>query len=107
MTNEISVGARIMLLRTERGFSRETMAELTGISAKFLYEIENDRKGFSSHTLQRMAEVLEVSLDYIMTGQGARRYDDEIFKTIYRFKPGTLEAVDALLKTAYRLTMEH
>ena len=99
MTNEISVGARIMLLRTERGFSRETMAELTGISAKFLYEIENDRKGFSSHTLQRMAEVLEVSLDY--------RYDDEIFKTIYRFKPGTLETVDALLKTAYRLTMEH
>ena len=31
----------------------------------------------------------------------------EIFKTIYRFKPGTLETVDALLKTAYRLTMEH
>ena len=42
MTNEISVGARIMLLRTERGFSRETMAELTGISAKFLYETLNN-----------------------------------------------------------------
>ncbi len=99
-----SVGERIMVLRSERGYTRRTLAEFAGISSKFLYEIETNKKVFSAYTLQGIARALEVSLDYIMTGKGARIYDDIIFDTIYKFKPDTLEAVEELLQTVYKIT---
>lgn len=37
-----SIGERIMILRSERGYTRKTLAELAGISSKFLYEIETN-----------------------------------------------------------------
>ena len=103
MHEKNSIGERIMVLRLERGYSRENLAEIAEISSKFLYEIEMNKKGFSAYTLQKIAESLEVSMDYIMTGKGTRRYDDEIFEVIYRFKPNTLGAVDELLKAAYKI----
>lgn len=98
-----SVGERIMILRNERGYTRKTLAELAGISSKFLYEIEINKKGFSAYTLQGIAKALEVSLDYIMTGKGARAYDDIIFDIVYRFKPDALESVKELLESVYRI----
>ncbi len=62
------VGERIAYLRTANHYTRESFAELVGISPKFLYEIEAGRKGFSADTLCRIASTLGVSCDYIMTG---------------------------------------
>lgn len=100
-----SVGERIMILRNERGYTRKALAEFAGISSKFLYEIETNKKGFSANTLQGIASALEVSLDYIMTGKGARNYDDIIFDTVYKFKPDTLEIVEELLQAVYKITV--
>lgn len=100
---EITVGERIMILRTERQYSREQLAELADISAKFLYEIEVNKKGFSSSTLVRLADALEVSLDYVMLGRGSRKYDDEIITTLEKFRPNTLHSVDRLLKEVYEI----
>jgi len=99
----LTVGERIMILRIDRGYTREQLAELANISDKFLYEIETGKKGFSATTLLNISKALEVSLDYIMTGIGSRKYDDEIAATLEKFKPNTLEMVDRLLKTAYEI----
>ena len=40
------------------------------ISAKFLYEIEMGKKGFSADILCRISRALSVSCDYIMLGEG-------------------------------------
>ncbi|MCI9079368.1 MAG: helix-turn-helix transcriptional regulator [Lachnospiraceae bacterium] len=106
MHEKNTVGKRIMILRQERGYSRETLARLSEISSKFIYEIETDKKGFSAYTLQKIAESLEVSLDYIMTGKNYRIYDEEVFDMIYHFKPNTLEAVKELLKAAYKIAID-
>lgn len=55
-------------MRVVNHYTRETFAELVGISPKFLYEIETGRKGFSASTLYKIASTLGVSCDYIMTG---------------------------------------
>lgn len=65
----IEVGARIRELREIKHFTRETLAEKVHISAKFLYEIESGKKGFSAETLCKLAESLSVSCDYIMMGE--------------------------------------
>ena len=74
------------------------------ISEKFLYEIEMGKKGFSATTLMNICDALEVSLDYIMTGSGVRKYEDEIVATLEKFKPHTLEMINHLLKIAYDLS---
>lgn len=100
----MTAGERIMLLRSDRGYTREQLAGLADISEKFLYEIEMGKKGFSAITLLNLSRALEVSLNYIMTGTGSRKYEDEIVATLEKFKPNSLEMVDRLLKTAYELS---
>lgn len=93
-----------MLLRGNKGYTREQLAGLADISEKFLYEIEMDKKGFSAITLLNLSHALEVSLDYIMTGIGSGEYEDNIITTLRKFKPNSLETVNRLLKTAYELS---
>ena len=101
--SRLTVGERIKMLRSDRGYSREKLAEM---SEKFLYEIETGKKGFSAVTLMKLSSVLEVSLDYIMTGTGSRKYEDEIVATLEKFKPDTLKKVDRLIKTAYEISKD-
>lgn len=63
-----AVGERIAYLRVENHYTREVLAEIIGISVKFLYEIETGKKGFSANTLYNIATSLGVSCDYIITG---------------------------------------
>ncbi len=63
------VGERIRKLREAKKLTRDDMVEKVGISAKFIYEIETGRKGFSAENLCRIAKVLSVSCDYIMFGE--------------------------------------
>lgn len=61
-------GERIRQVRKMKGYSRDRLAEQAGISSKFLYEIEQGKKRFSAEALCHIAEVLDVSCDYIMRG---------------------------------------
>lgn len=61
-------GKRIRIIREKRGYSRECLAELIGVSVKHLYELENGKKGFSAKVLYNISESLQVSTDYILKG---------------------------------------
>jgi transcriptional regulator with XRE-family HTH domain len=61
-------GTRIYQLRVENGYTREELAELADISIKFLYEVENGKKGFSAQTLLKISIALSTDCDYILKG---------------------------------------
>lgn len=106
MKNEIEgkeIGLRIMKLRLDRGFSRECLANLAGISSKFLFEIERNQKGFSATTLANLAAALDVSTDYIMTGHGSTEFDAGIAEELGRFEICVLEKIQELLKLVYEI----
>lgn len=67
--SNVQIGARIRELREIQHYTREGLAEMVDISAKFLYEIETGKKGFSAETLCRISKALSVSCDYIMLGE--------------------------------------
>lgn len=69
-------GERIRFIRKTRGITRDSLAEKAGISSKFLYEIEQGKKRFSAEALCRIAEVLDVSCDYIMFGKLGQVVDE-------------------------------
>lgn len=105
-SKETTAGDRILRLRLEKRYTREQLAYLADISVKFLYEIENNRKGFSSKTLVKLSEALETSMDYIMLGRDLRKSENEITAVLEHFKPDTLEQIERLLKMAYELSVK-
>lgn len=61
-----NAGKNIRLFRKMRGISCDLLALETGISPKFIYEIENGKKGFSADSLYKIATSLNVNCDEIL-----------------------------------------
>ena len=70
-----SVGKRIKELREKQEMTREELANKAEITTKFLYEVENGKKGMSANNLYKIAIALSTSCDYILLG--VHRIDDE------------------------------
>lgn len=70
MTDNVSddsVGGRIRLVRTKRGWTLEQLADKAGISKSFLSEVERG-SDIGGERLLRVADALGASLDYLMRG---------------------------------------
>lgn len=55
-------------LRIRRGYSVSELAKAANISEKFLYNIEAGKAGFSAKVLFNISNALNVSCDFILTG---------------------------------------
>ena len=97
--SNIEVGARIRELREIQNYTRESFAEKVDISAKFLYEIEMGKKGFSADTLCRISRALSVSCDYIMLGkENSSQNTEKIVCVLQMFSPGQISKLQNVLK---------
>ena len=97
--SNIEVGARIRELREIQNYTREGLAEKVDISAKFLYEIEMGKKGFSADTLCRISKALSVSCDYIMLGEDAGSGGKEkIICVLEKLEPKQTSKIQDILK---------
>lgn len=63
------VGKRLRQQREDLQYTREKFAEIVGISAPFLAEVERGRKGMSSETLYRICKNFPISANYILFGK--------------------------------------
>ena len=104
-----NAGTRVRYARELNHFTREELAEYAGISAKFLYEIESGKKGFSSdvlsaHTLLNICKALDVSCDYIMTGGGEYTCDQEVITIIESFDASQIPNVKKILTQLLELS---
>ena len=90
-TEKLGMGKRIYDLRKNKGLTRELLSNRTGISSKFLYEIEMKDKGFSAQTLVKLCQALTVTAD---------RFDHELTSTIEKFTPDAIELIKHLMEIA-------
>ena len=90
-------GLRIWQLREKAGYSREKLSEAANISAKFLYEIEIGKKGMSAYTLYNLANALNVSCDYILTGQRNNISAEHILNIFSSIEPDDAAHVEQIL----------
>ena len=101
---EKAIGERIKYLRENSNYTRDAFAEKVGISAKFLYEIEMGRKGFSAETLVKIAQAVSVSSDYVMLGcEAENKATDDIMEILTSLNPQQLEQVREILKSIQKL----
>ena len=63
-----TVGQRVKYIRTEKGLTLEALADLSGLSKSFLWEVEQDRSGISGRRLLQVADALNASVEYLLRG---------------------------------------
>ncbi|MDE7223418.1 MAG: helix-turn-helix domain-containing protein [Acetatifactor sp.] len=64
-----AMGARVRQLRKQFGCSREEIAGRIGRSSKYYADIERGSCGMSLNTFLELANLYEVSLDYLIYGK--------------------------------------
>jgi transcriptional regulator with XRE-family HTH domain len=62
----MSLGTRIKDLRTERGLTQQDIATKLGMGRSNFGHIENDRVTPSSEDLQKLADILHTTTDYLL-----------------------------------------
>lgn len=92
-----TVGVRIRHTRELNHYTREELAEYAEISSKFLYEIENGQKGLSAASLLKICKALDVSCDYILTGESKVKCNDELVEIIESFDETQISNVKKML----------
>ncbi|HUZ29654.1 MAG TPA: MEDS domain-containing protein [Solirubrobacteraceae bacterium] len=69
-TNPVGIGQRVRAARDRRGWSREALAYHTGLSWAAITQIESGRRtNLRQATLVGLAEVLGVTIDYLVCGR--------------------------------------
>ncbi len=92
------VGSRLLELRKERKFSRQFVADMMHISAKFLYEIEKGVKGFTVQNLVSFANIYDVTTDYIVRGTSAGYCDPDMYEALKMYSPQEVARLAMILK---------
>lgn len=64
-----TIGERIKVMRKRKGLTQADMKSLAGISSGNLSDIENNKSLPSSSALISLSRELEVSIDWILTGE--------------------------------------
>lgn len=68
--DRVLVGARIRKRREELLMSKKNLAEMLGITLKFLDDVESGARGLSLNNLMLLSQILKVSTDYLLLGNG-------------------------------------
>ena len=63
-----TVGQRINYIRNELGLTLEALADRSGLSKSFIWEVEQDRSGISGRRLLQVADALNSSVEYLLRG---------------------------------------
>lgn len=66
-----TVGQRINHIRTQLGLTLEGLADRSGLSKSFLWEVEQDRSGISGRRLLQLADALNASVEFLLRGGAA------------------------------------
>jgi transcriptional regulator with XRE-family HTH domain len=99
----MNIGNRIAFLRDQRGLTQEELSSSLGISRAALSHYEKNRREPDTETLGKIADLFEVSLDYLVgrTSQSTTTLDTDV-----RQFADELELADAELLERFALTID-
>jgi transcriptional regulator with XRE-family HTH domain len=98
------LGDKLRKGRQDKGYSLDKLAEITGSSKSYLWELENrETRKPSAEKLTTIASALDLTTDYLLD-EGTSAPDDEVFKNaLFRnFKKLNPEDQKAIRETIER-----
>lgn len=109
----MSLSARLIALRKERGMSQQALADAIKIHVNQIKRYEAGSAHPSVEVLKRIAKTFSVSADYLLFEKGERDPDEDLrlqFEAIKQFRPEEKRVTQAVLEglilkhTAQRFT---
>ena len=97
------LGDKIRLLRKEKGYTLDKLAELTDSSKSYIWELENKNPPRpSAEKVARIAAALGVTADYLMDASvqspNSDVLDDAFFRGYKQLDPTTKEKIRSLVE---------
>jgi transcriptional regulator with XRE-family HTH domain len=107
MSTPQTIGTRIRAARRVRGLTQDELADKVGVSRSAVAQWETGRTGQVTGNLSRIAAILEVNVEYLMSGDdkhaaGDVRQGDEL-ALLRLYRECDPEDRQMLLRTARRL----
>jgi transcriptional regulator with XRE-family HTH domain len=107
MSTPHDIGIRVRATRRDRGLTQDELADKVGVSRSAVAQWETGRTGQVTGNLSRIADALEVSVEYLMYGEDKRaagdvRQGDEL-ALLRLYRECDPEDRQILLRTARRL----
>lgn len=65
----VQIGRRLVKTRTERGYTQEQLANMTGLSIKMISAAENGHKAMRPENIIKICDSLSVSADFLLRGE--------------------------------------
>lgn len=91
------IGKRITEQRKKLGLTQAELAELSGLTAQFISYAESGRRAMRSENLMKIAAVLGVSADYILTGDIIDKDKVRISEKLGRLTASELRIVENII----------
>ena len=96
--DDSEVGQRIKQLREQENISQERFSEMVNISNYYLYQLERGSRHASLPVTIRIAEALNVSLDYLIYGDKTITADkNEVIELVNKASNRQLEIIKTVL----------
>ena len=100
----VEVGRRVRQAREAAGLTQERFAELIGISPQNVSCVERGLAGVSLTVLRRMCEILRVSSDFLLMGDGAGNDAEALTRRLEQLPPEQFRVVRAVINSVLELT---
>ena len=96
----MDVGKQITFFRTEKGYSVNKLAALSGISQSYLREIELGNKNPTVEILTYLCDALGITLgEFFNTEAKSSFLEEPLIKLIYQLTPEQRETLTAFLSS--------
>lgn len=102
-----ALGSKIRELRKQKGFTLDKLAELTGSSKSYIWELENKHPPRpSAEKVSKIAEKLGVTMEYLLDKQADITLEDATDAKFYRKYQQLDEKTKAKIRTFVELWEE-
>ena len=98
---DVKLGERIRKIRKQKDIKVWYIAEKTGLSETFIYQVERGEKGISAENLKNIAEVLEADTDYLLFGNSDKYNDDDFYRLTGELDENEKQKVIVFIKAAF------
>lgn len=97
------MGERISARRKELKITQEELADRMDVSIQMISYLEAGRKAIRPENLIKLCNALEVSADYILTGQASNQEYDRITRKLQNLSPEEFRSIEAILDNCIAL----
>ena len=97
------VGDRIATRRKDLGLTQEALAEMSEVTTQFISYAESGKRAMRPENLLKVANALEVSVDYLLTGQIIDRDKLLLSRKIDKLSPEQTRIIESIIDECINL----